>query len=282
MIIKKCFTPALALIILLSGCAGIVEITGQFLDGSVLAEKTLSRYRAYKEYGAVCDIDIEIVENKNKESSIIISVSDFPMIKLRGTLPGNDGVFYFSSLEYLSGSTHGWNEYTSQLYGSGRLVLREIAVLETIEQPFQVQVTQGRVHRYDTRVTGNEALTAMRNRYERVTTLAQWMLSSGRMKGQPLKEFEKYWKPILFPEIAAGKQRPEGWRQGGDIFKTAEDINWNTSYTERVFPPELVPVRDSGTMLRDWEEALSLVYLEYEWERLINIISDKIILYKVK
>ena len=278
----KYTVPVIAAIILLCGCVALIERAGFFLDGSELAETTISRYNAYKLYGAASDIEIEFVENRMFEKSIIITVKAFPMVKLRGTQPESDGTFYFTTLEYVSGNTYGWNEYTSQLYGSGRIVLREISTMEITEQLVQVQITGGRIHRYDTRITGNEAFLSMRNRYDRITTLTQWMLTLDGLKGRTIKEFERYWKPILFPEMAANRDRPEGWQLPDDVFQTAEDIKWNINYTERVFPPELFAVRNSGTLLRDWEEALSLVYLEYEWENLQNIFSNKIILYKVK
>jgi hypothetical protein len=37
-----------------------------------------------------------------------------------------------------------------------------------------------------------------------------------------------------------------------------------------VFPEALRPLRDSGAMLRDWEEASAWIYLEYSWESLLE------------
>jgi hypothetical protein len=99
---------------------------------------------------------------------------------------------------------------------------------------------------------------------------------------QTIDDFEKYWKPLLFPEIVSKKKKPSGWLQEGDQFIRAEDIKWNTSYTERIFPEVLRPVRDSGTLLSDWEEALHWIYLEYEWERIAGILSREIVLQKIK
>jgi len=278
----KYFTKVLIILILICGCTGFVETAGQVLDGSAFTENTISHYRSYSKYGAPYDINIEIVENKDKEKSLLITIEQFPMIKFRGTLPENDGTFYFTSLEYLAGSTHGFNEYKAELYGSGQLILREISTIEILEHPLQAQITNGRIQRYDTRYTGSDAVSAMRNRHDRITSLVEWMQKDAYITGQSIKEFEKYWKPVLFPEMVINNKRPEGWRQEGDIFITTQDINWNTSYTDRVFPAELNPVRNSGTLLRDWEEALSLIYLEYEWENLFNVLSKKIILYKIK
>jgi len=258
-----------------AGCVGLVEKTGQFLDGSASGEKTIALYRSY-------NTEISVVEDKNKKSSIIISTNKFPMMKLLGSYPDNDNKFYFTSMEFLSGRPHGWNEYTLQLMGEGTLVLGETATFYGLSEIEPIQITTGKIHRFDSRIKGDEALTALRNRGERITALSQWMLSLDGPKAQTFKDFEKYWKPFLFPEVVSKKKRPDNWQQEGDKFLRVEDILWNTSYTQRVFPEELHQVRNSCTLLRDWEEALYWIYLEYEWENMINMFSNKIFLTKIK
>lgn len=278
--------------ILFCGCVGMVEKTGKMLDGSAFEEKTIALYRTLEKDGAPADMEIALVENKENERSIVFTIlkypasikqKDFPLsLKFRGTLPDDEGAFSLTSLEYLAGSTHGWNEYTLHIIGSGILSLEEKAVLAQITEIEAAQITKGRIHRYDTRITGNEALTALRNRRERIRALAEWMHSVDAPKGQSIKDFEKYWKPVFFPETVSGKKKPANWRRKDDKFQRAESIRWNTSYTERVFSEELWPVRNSGTLLRDWEEALPWIYIEYEWENLINLFSGEIIFNKIK
>ncbi|MCL2276279.1 MAG: hypothetical protein FWC21_00130 [Treponema sp.] len=277
----KYFTQVL-LILFFCGCVGFVETAGQVIDGSAFSGKVISRYRSYTKYNAPFDIIIEIIENMNKEKSLLITIEQFPMIKLRGSFPENDGAFFFTSLEYLAGNAHGFNEYTAELYGSGQLVLKEISTIEIFEPVFQVRITDARIHRYDTRITGSDAVNAMINRHDRVMSLTEWMRARTGINWRTIKNFESYWKPVLFPEMTANSKRPKDWRQNGDVFQNAQDINWNINYTERVFPAELTPVRNSGTLLRDFEEALPLIYLEYEWNNIINLLSKKIILYKIK
>jgi hypothetical protein len=141
-----------------------------------------------------------------------------------------------------------------------------------------VQISSGRIRRYDTLITGGDALTNLRNRRERITAVVEWMASLNNLQEQSLDEFDRYRKPLLFPEMTAKKQRPKDWRQEDDVLVRAEGILWNTSYTERVFPEELWNVRNSGTMLRDWEEALEWIYFEYEWEKIKELLSHQIIL----
>jgi len=258
-----------------------MEKAGRSLDGSAKRFKTISVYKNKDKNNSQQEIIVSVVQNKNKDKSIIITIEEFPIIKFLGTFPDENGVFTLTSLEFLAGSTHGWNEYTLELMGDGKLKFEDTAILK-IEEIETVQITKGRIHRYDTRLTGNEALSALRNRRERIIALAEWMLSLNLKKGQSLDDFEGYWQPILFPEMVSKKKRPAGWAQNGDIYKTAESIKWNTGYTERVFSKELVPIRNSGTLLRDWEEALYWIYLEYEWENIVELLSKEHILTKNK
>jgi hypothetical protein len=204
------------------------------------------------------------------------------MIKIHSSIPDENGYFFLVSLDYFGNNVHGWNEYTLTLLGFGNLVLADTAVLENIKEIEGVQITSGRIHRYDTRLTRDDALTALRNRHERIKALVEWMLSSGRKEYMTIKDFERFWKPVLLPEMVSKKNRPCLWQQETDIFQRADSIRWNTSYTERVFSGDLIPVRNSGTLLRDWEESLSWIYLEYEWENIKNILSQKIIFNKIK
>ncbi|MCL2181439.1 MAG: hypothetical protein FWB83_09970, partial [Treponema sp.] len=169
-----------------------------------------------------------------------------------------------------------------ELIGGGNLILQNTAALEMDNDIVNHQITKGRTHLFDTRITGDEALTSLRNRKERITSLCEWMLSLNGPRQQSIKDFDKHWKPLLFPEMVRSSQRPSGWRQEGDIFERSSDISWNTGFTDRVFPEELRPVRNSGTLLRDWEEALSWVYYQYEWENITALLSGRIILNKIK
>jgi hypothetical protein len=270
---------------LLCGCFSLIDKAGRALDGSAFAEKTTARYQTSEK-------DLEVTEARNKAgaSSLIIALKDYPMMKLRGSSPDENGEFFITSLEYLGGSVSGWNEYALELSGTGGwrafrdgATTDETAVLTISKEIEAVQITAGRIQRHDTRITGGEALTYLRNRRERVTACVEWMASlEGAPQREGLDEFEEYYKPLLFPEMVSAKRRPSGWLREGDVRVKAEDIWWNAGYTERVFPEELREIRNSGTLFRDWEDALSWIYMEYEWETVKEILSRQNILYKIK
>jgi len=277
----KIFASSLAFL-LFFGCISIVEKTGQFMDGSLFDEKITAVYESILKDDNNPVMKISITENKNAEKSIVISLPKYAMIKIRGSLTDDSGAFLLASLEYLAGSAQGWNEYSLEISGDGIFAFNmdepyiEIAELE------HLQITKGRIHRYDSRIIGIEALAALRNRKERVAAAVNWMLSYKAPVFADIKEFSKYWEPVFFPEIVSAKKRPSGWLQEGDERKKADSIMWNHGYTERVFPEDLQPIRNSGTLLRDWEEALSWIFMEYEWENITAILSDKTILNKIK
>ena len=266
------------------GCASLLDKAGQALDGSAFAEKKIAVYQAVKKDGAEVDMEMWEMRSKAGEGSYIITLGQFPSIKIRCTLPDESGDFNLTALDYLGGNPHGWNEYRLDLHGQGTLWMGGTAALITIPDEIEpVQISWGRIRRYDTRITGTEALTNLRNRHERIMALCEWMNSlEGSPKGIEQSEFESYWKPLLFPELVPKKQKPVLWRQDTDQWNMAEDIRWNTGYTERTFPELLRPIRNSGTMLRDWEEAIDWLYLEYEWQRITEQLSKETMLHKKK
>jgi len=268
---------SITVLFLLSGCLSVIDMAGQVIDGSAFAQKTIAVYRS-----ADKNVEATLVEKKNGEREIIIAPAKYPMMKIRASMPDEEGNFFPISLEYLAGSLHGWNEFTLELLGAGSFNLSENPSRLTISEIEPILITAGRIHSYDTRLTGSQALTALRNRYERIKALVEWMSTLDSPVVGDKDAFENYWKTILFPELVSKSKRPEGYLREGDVFKRAEDIQWNTGYTQRVFPEELWPIRDSATLLRDWEEALSWIYLEYEWKNIEGFFSREIILEKIR
>jgi hypothetical protein len=261
-----------------SGCVSLVEKAGQALDGSAFTEKKRAVYMTYY-------MELWEMRSKSGESSFIIKLANYPTIKFRCSGLNEQGEFNMVSLDYLGGSPHGWNEFRLDIAGEGRLVLGESTATISVHSEIEpVQISYARIKRYDTRLSGDKALTGLRNRHERIKTIAEWMKSreDAPNKGTDINTFEKYWKPILFPETVSKKKRPPDWQQGNDQWHRAENISWNKTYTERVFPEELREIRDSGTMLRDWEEALDWIYNEYDWSRIQETLAKETVLTRKK
>jgi len=273
------------IVFLFCGCISVIEKAGRTLDGSASSEKKVSVYRAFKSKGEAEDMAVTVIKNKASEKSVLITIDKYPMMRLRCSMPDENGVFSLNALEYLSGSVQGWSEYSMEILGIGSLSFTETCVLKINSDIEQIQISSGRIQRYDTRITGAAALTSLRNRNERINATTAWMAAFDapeKLKIKDIDDFDTFWKPVLFPELVSKKKRPEGWLIEGDVFVKNEDILWNTGYTGRMFLEDLSPVRNSGTMLRDWEETLSWIYLSYEWENIKEILSKKTVLQSVK
>ena len=267
-----------------SACVSLMEKTGKALDGSAGAEKKIARYRMREKEGAPFDMEITHAHNKAGQNFLIITQNKFPAFKIRTTEPDAEGKIYISSIEYISGNTAGWNQYSLEFSGSGSCFLKDThAVFSFSEDIGKVQITQGKIRLYESTLIGNQALTNLRNRSERIDALTEWMKNNENAPyGLDRGAFVKYWKPILFPETCSKRKRPANWQEPDDKYHRAESIKWNTGYSVRTFPEELRPVRDSGTLFRDWEEAFEWIYGEYEWETFISMFSREASLRRIK
>jgi hypothetical protein len=255
-----------------------VEITGRALDGSAFVEKKTAVYKAP-------GMELWEMRNKAGERSFVIILNKYPTMKFRASEPNEQGEFNLVSLDYLGGSAQGWNEFRLDVAGEGMLVLNGTSATFYLDHDSveQIQISFARIKRYDTRLSGNEALNGLRNRHERIKAIAEWMnIRENAPKEPDIKNFEKYWKPILFPETVSKKKRPPEWEDGNVQWNRAESINWNKTYTEKLFPEELREIRNSGTMLRDWEEALDWIYNEYGWSRIQGLLAQETVLIKKK
>jgi hypothetical protein len=293
--------PVLSILIFflfIAGCSTVVQKTGEVLDGSAFAEKKTAVYRAggkkqRREKAPAIDsgegILVEKVLRKNGERFIAIRFEALPALRLLGSEPDAEGNFSLAVLEFLCPNLSGWNEFSRELSGSGVFRVTssgEEAVLRVSGEAEALDITGGKIRRNSARITGEQAASALRNRQERISALTDWMKARTDQTGGETyatqSEFEEYWKPVLFPETVNAKTRPPEWTAEGAVLVRGEGIRWNTAYTEKVFPEELRPVRDSGTMLRDWEEAAAWVYLQYEWDRILASLTNEIRLVSIK
>ncbi|MDR1898664.1 MAG: hypothetical protein LBQ55_01490 [Treponema sp.] len=258
------FLPAL-LTLPLTGCLTLVEKAGRALDGAAFEEKTLARYRTS---GGSPAAEIREVRHRETGPALVITLKDFPALELRLVQSG-DGGFYYRSLRYLGGTVSGWNECILDLSGAGIFTVSGDTARFSGAKPETALVSSGKIRRGDRRITGDEALTNLRNRHERILALTGWMKEQpqgGNFTGRTA--FISYWKPRLFPEKVFPNRRPPGWRNKNVRWVRAEGTRWNADYTEALFPEPLRPLRDSGALLRDWEEAFEWIYHEYAWDRI--------------
>ena len=275
------------LMVLLAGCTSLVQKGGEVLDGSAFAEKTIAVYRVAGTDEKTA-VEVKGIIQKTGEEVLEISSGVWPGFALRGTMPEPDGSLDLREARFLSSHTHGWNEFTMELYGSAvfQNLSQNVGVLHITEEVERVDISSGRIRLKSGYITGTAAITLLRNRRERVTALVEWM--NGQMPGgqethafADIAEFAGHWKRRLFPELVPPKNRPGEYSVDNAEWRLEDSVRWNVAYTESLFPEWLWEYRNSGSMLRDWEEALPWIFMEYSWNAIIDSFNNAI-LQKVK
>jgi hypothetical protein len=261
----------------LSGCLGLVEKAGRVADGSAFSVKTTARYRGKS-------VEAREIQFKNQdkqpEQGLLIMLDDFPFLQFRTTRPGQNGSFFFTSLHYMGGTYAGWNEWTQMLSGSGTFRISGAAAYLNIDGPI---VTGGfasaKILHNGGKRAGEEALASVHARSERIAAIVEWMgafssLHARDQRFSDVETFEAYWKPILFPELAPLVRRPSTYTETDAEWSRAESVKWNKTYTRSLLPEELWRVRDSGALMRDFEEAPAWLYCVYEWRRIESALKE--------
>jgi hypothetical protein len=218
-----------------------------------------------------------------------ISSSLIPSLTFIGDLiPRDEGGadIYLTALELFANWANGWTD--GRYEASGRLVLlpaengpTDDAAANTagsdtpippgryelrLEDPPKLwSVVDGEIRYYDAYYRGDDGVAKVRARVDRLQAFAAFLREQSDApafypelrRGTPERpSFREETRPLLFPELT-GEELPEGPVEIG------ADIPWSTTYTDETFPERLRPLRDSGTMFRDYEEALELFYSFY-------------------
>jgi hypothetical protein len=255
-----------------AGCISAAKKDLVFGDGSAFTEKTLALYWSAKEP----EVTVREVVLKDGKTCITITTDIMPAIQLYGSPPNRAGVFYLYSLYFLDSHLYGWNEFNLDIMGRGVFkVWKDYAKLELEPCIEMLDISGGRIQYAYSYLSGSQALAALENRYRRIMVLSQWMLSCSQVPGfKNQKAFEDYWFPVLFPELVAPGARPPLWDIESAVWNRTGNIRWNETYTEALLPPELKPLRNSGTLLQDWEEAIGWIYLFYGWDQLAKSLEE--------
>ncbi|MDR2194539.1 MAG: hypothetical protein LBP19_08775 [Treponema sp.] len=252
---------------------GLVEKAGHVADGSTFVEKTIVRYRG--NVIEVCEIRFKN-HDKQIDQGLLITLEEFPFLQFRTTAPDQDGLFFFTSLHYIGGTYSGWNEWSQELVGSGSFRISGNVAYMNISSLIETGTfISAKILHNGSKHTGEEAIVSIRARAGRITALIEWMYAfSSNQRFSDIKTFKAYWKPIFFPELVNAEQRPSDYIDTDVEWVQVEDIKWNTAYTREIFPEELRPVRDSGALLRDFEEASAWLYCVYEWQNIKAVLKE--------
>jgi len=261
--------------VLLSGCTSLIQKSGEFLDDSLSGDITVSVFTSDKKPKT----EYRKILTENGDEGFIITSSAYPGLKFRGTR--NVYNLFFTQIEFLSSHVHGWNEFTLAVIGRGSFY--ETGANGVLQIPTAAQIiniSEGRIRYRNNRITDDAALYILRDRRERIISLTEWMNEYAVERGikiqfTSIKEFEKFWKNILFPELTTRKNRPIEYSENNAEWITGNEIKWNSGYTKILFPDDMQELRNSGALLRDWEESISWIYLEYSWDSIAAFLNGQ-------
>jgi hypothetical protein len=259
------------LTLFLSGCLSLTEGAGEILEGKFVY--ALRRYRG--PMTAPEGRGYQVLERAAKSGGgLDILIEAVPCITLKASVPDKNGNFYLKSLDYLGGNSAGWVEFSMALSGGGTFVSWGYGATLRLRPPIEAAlISGGKIRRGGTLLSGEDALRALNNRYERIQALTGWMREAPQ-SFSVFEDFEAHWKPILLPELVPRKKRPPLYNTGDEArWVMAEQVRWNTAYTEKILPEELRFLRDSGTLKRDWEESREWIFLIYAWDHIFNTLE---------
>jgi hypothetical protein len=265
-------------------CATAVNGAGTLLTGAAFRETTLEVWRAEQggPFGRGLAIR-RVRRGKDGREYLLVTPRAFPTLILRAGTGREAGRADLEAAEFLAPGRDGHNEWRRGMAGS--ILFGDngysawFALAPGVEA---LDLEAGGIRRGGSRPRQEEALAALRRRDERITALVRWMKETGGREATPRSfqdsgAFERYWTPVLFPELVRAKKRPALWRtvSASSARHRGEDVTWNSAYTALLFPEELRAARDTGALLRDWEEALEWVWLEFEWEYIIESLTGE-------
>jgi hypothetical protein len=187
-----------------------------------------------------------------------------------------------TGLDWFNNWTNGWTRAHFVMDGELELQRNADATVKNPSWHLVVHRTptidvpdRAKIRYYDQYLTGDTALTRFGNRWDRIqaatTAITQhfgqlwfaYTVPSRKLWGSRPATFQESVRCWLFPEVygyaAPPSKHPVHW---------GEDVPWNTDYSAATFAENLRPVRDSGTLLRDFEESPELWRLCYVWPSL--------------
>ncbi|GMO54624.1 MAG: hypothetical protein Ta2G_13610 [Termitinemataceae bacterium] len=212
------------------------------------------------------------------KGSLQINLDKAPFVTLYASEPNSQGLISFTDLKFLSGNYSGWNEFYLKLNGTGNFK-KDVSgnVHFSIEtSPAAGNIYRGAIKSNSQRLYNERGLKSIKSRQMRVEELVKWQKTQNPPQFISLDDYIEYWQPIMLPEISRKKNQSADYKEikshsGPADYVWGEEVRWNKKYTAAFFPDELHPVRDSGALMRDFEEAAAWFYLLYSWDELLTV-----------
>jgi len=187
---------------------------------------------------------------------------------------GGSWIIHLDSLQWFHNHPEGWSEADIQLWGTLRLLEEQgqwkLLVLET---PWLESVSNGSIRYKDSVISGDRGRDQLQRRWVRIQSLdsllhehlpqSHYTLDEAKY-GKRLKAFQRDLGQFLLPEVYGYMEDSEPVNEVERFY--ARGIQWNGEYSRQILPEEWIELRNSGTLYRDVEEGLPLIWLQYNWQ----------------
>jgi hypothetical protein len=275
----------IAMIILLTGCATV--------EKKLVVDKN--------ESGFASKLSFMTNDKGEKWMELTSSLIDPAVISGEySTDESGDLVFDIKKLRFYTSWVNGWTEGEYNAIGKLKFHSGDGGAHCTVIDKFEIgEIEKGTIRFYDDFLMGEKGLDAVRNRFDRIQAVNSYLKTKG------FREFYNHaWldkKPdrisfksgtlkFLFPELAinsalTGKDVSSDLKITNPLKEISlkETVAWNKLYTQKTFPDNLKEVRNSGTMLRDYEEALKLFYMDYNMDYYFGkVLENEVFKEKIK
>ena len=128
--------------------------------------------------------------------------------------------------------------------------------MEGSPEPVVEAIQEATLRYFDTYLRGSQGLAEVSHRWDRIQAVAAEL--SLHPERVPWEKLDAY----LFPEVYGYITPPAGHHARVTVY----GMDWDTDYTKELLPESLRPLRDSGTLYRDFEEAPGLWGLALQWK----------------
>ena len=195
---------------------------------------------------------------------------------------GGQWIFHMDYLEWFSNWHRGWTEARFGMTGSLLLIPDgQEWRMEIQELPDIDSVLEGQIRYKENRYYGDRSRDMVSRRWARISAAVPFIGEeldmdayefSHKKKGFYSKEFLRDLESLLFPELYGYSEKfpePDGGNSAqAERYVREENVHWDTLYSRTYLPEELQPLRDSGTLLRDYEEGSGLFVMALTWNLL--------------
>lgn len=247
---RKYFYTLMILLLLFTilGCATVVK--------KIESEKKFiaKENAVFKSKKALSKLTFKV---NNKGKSLVELTSPFiSWSKIKGTISGDttsDFKFLIESISYLANWPNGWTAGESE--ASGRIAFRKTDAgwEATVTEPFETwEVIRGEVRYFDDYYRKEKGLKKVKNRLTRINAVNHFF------KENNSNEF--------FGHIWFKTTYSEPFKKTLRLFLFDKDTK---------YPDYLIKLKESGTIRRDYEEAVGLFFMDYNMEYYFNNVLDK-------